>query len=575
MFLSSRMSWKPSLISSRVYVLVTKPSRSSCPCVYSSSSCGMSLRMLADPNSDPMICFSNNVRNEPGIAIDCSVTEWMLVTTMRPRLPARWNASPSTSPLPTPAVMMTLSKPRPYVDSPRSSIASAIDAYEWVAPSSIAFSRLNSTGSMAATTRAPASLAPWTALAPMPPTPTTATKSPGPTSAAYTDEPHPVTTPQPSRHARSRGMSLSIFTTLAWLTTVWWAKVPSRHIRPRSWPSWVWCRAVPSLICLPVANDSPAMSQRFEWPEAHVGHWPQAGMKPNTTWSPGSRPVTLGPTSRTMPAPSCPPISGGSGEAPARSPVTRCSSEWHMPDAFISTSSSPDCGASSSMSSMVQSWPTPLSTAALVCMPRTLRQLCVASGIGHTWRHTGAMAGAAADPFDGHLPDRGDPEAVVAAVREMSDADLHNLAEVVRQVQIERAITNGGHDAIIASGFETGFGRDGLGVLPWVEGSVIVCPGGMVAKSKTSHRCRFVSVDDVWVWDSGLLLREDKRSSPGTDEGFRAIALVPLVDGTELDVVSGKARSGQHSVDHVVSYEVRGGDLVEVSQRNVTPANMR
>lgn len=185
------------------------------------------------------------------------------------------------------------------------------------------------------------------------------------------------------------------------------------------------------------------------------------------------------------------------------------------------------------------------------------------------------MADAAADPTGGGFHEPADPETVVAAVRKMSDDELHNLAEVVRQVQIERAITNGDHDAIIASGFETGFGRDGLGVLPWVEGNVIVCPGGMVSKSKTSHRCRFVSVDDVWVWDSGLLLREDKRSSPGTDEGFRAIALVPLVDGTELDVVSGKARSGRHSVDHVVSYEVRGGDLVEVSQRNVTPANMR
>ena len=157
----------------------------------------------------------------------------------------------------------------------------------------------------------------------------------------------------------------------------------------------------------------------------------------------------------------------------------------------------------------------------------------------------------------------------------MPDDELHHLAEAVRQVQIERAIDGGDHDAIIAAGFEMGFGRDGLGVLPWVEGSVIVCPGGMVSKSRTSHRCRFVSVDDVWVWDSGLLLREDKRSSPGTDDGFRAIALVPLVDGTGLDVVSGKARSGQHSVDHVVSYEVRAGELVEVSQRTITPNNMR
>ncbi len=183
------------------------------------------------------------------------------------------------------------------------------------------------------------------------------------------------------------------------------------------------------------------------------------------------------------------------------------------------------------------------------------------------------QTGEVTDP--NNLTDNSHPETVVAQVRSMSDDDLHHLADVVRQVQIERAIDDGDHDAIIAAGFESGFGRDGLGVLPWVEGSVIVCPGGMVSKSRTSHRCRFVSVDDVWVWDSGLLLREDKRSSPGTQEGFRAIALVPLVDGTGLDVVTGKARSGQHSVDHVVSYEVRGGELVEVSQRNVTPANMR
>ena len=49
----------------------------------------------------------------------------------------------------------------------------------WVAPNSIAFSRLNSTGSMAMIRLAPARRAPWMALAPMPPTPTTATVSPG------------------------------------------------------------------------------------------------------------------------------------------------------------------------------------------------------------------------------------------------------------------------------------------------------------------------------------------------------------------------------------------------------------
>jgi hypothetical protein len=168
-----------------------------------------------------------------------------------------------------------------------------------------------------------------------------------------------------------------------------------------------------------------------------------------------------------------------------------------------------------------------------------------------------------------------DPEQLVATLRSMSADDLHHVAEAVRQVQIERAIEEGDHDAIIARAFEIGFGRDGLGVLPWVDGDVIVCPGGLVSKSRTSHRCRFVSVDDVWVWDSGLLLREDKRSSPGVEDGFRAVALVPVVDGTELDVVSGRARSGGHAVEHVVSFEVRAGELVEVSQRDITAKNMR
>jgi len=167
------------------------------------------------------------------------------------------------------------------------------------------------------------------------------------------------------------------------------------------------------------------------------------------------------------------------------------------------------------------------------------------------------------------------PEDVMAWVRSMSGGELHNLAEAVRQVQIERAVESGDPEAIIAAGFESGFGRDGLGLDPWVEGEVIVCPGAIVSKSRTSHRCRFVSVDDVWVWESSLLLREDKRSSPGPEEGFRAVALVPLVDGTAIDVVSGRARSGGHNVQHVTSFEVRGGELVEVSQRSVRAANMR
>ncbi len=82
------------------------------------------------------------------------------------------------------------------------------------------------------------------------------------------------------------------------------------------------------------------MSQRYCRPEAHQKHRPQAGMNEAATWSPTATDSTPGPTSATMPAPSCPPIIGNiestpkiwrtSGDA-LMSPVRRCSSEWHIP----------------------------------------------------------------------------------------------------------------------------------------------------------------------------------------------------------------------------------------------------
>lgn len=169
----------------------------------------------------------------------------------------------------------------------------------------------------------------------------------------------------------------------------------------------------------------------------------------------------------------------------------------------------------------------------------------------------------------------GDPEIVVRVLDKLGTEELANLGEALLQLQRLRAVARGDLDEIIAQGFEVGFGRDGLAVLPWIEGDVVVCPGGLISKSRSSHRCRFVSIDNTWVWESSELIREDKRSTPGADDGFRAVALVPVLNGMSLDVVSGKARSGQHQVEKVFSYEVRRGQLVEVSQRKVTSAGMQ
>lgn len=172
-----------------------------------------------------------------------------------------------------------------------------------------------------------------------------------------------------------------------------------------------------------------------------------------------------------------------------------------------------------------------------------------------------------------HLRD--DPDAAVELAARLDVDTITHLAAALRDEMRRRAVSSGDHDAMIDEAFEQAFGRDGLGSPPWIEGQVIICPGSIVAKNKSSHRCRFVSVDDVWIWDSIDLIREEKLSHPGREEGFKAVALLPVIEGLSLDLVTGRARAGQHSVEHVVSYEVRSGDLVEVSQRTVSARDMQ
>lgn len=183
---------------------------------------------------------------------------------------------------------------------------------------------------------------------------------------------------------------------------------------------------------------------------------------------------------------------------------------------------------------------------------------------GASTRRINAAAKLVAEPFE-----------APRVLGKLADDELSNVAELVRQIQSERAVARGDLDEIIAQAFEAGFGRDGLGVRPWIEGTVVVCPGALIWSSRTSHTCRFASVNDTWIWDCHELIREDKRSTPGSRDGFRAVGLVPAMDGLEIDLVSGKARSGQHSMESVISFVVKRGELIEVSQRSVKGKGMK
>ena len=171
-----------------------------------------------------------------------------------------------------------------------------------------------------------------------------------------------------------------------------------------------------------------------------------------------------------------------------------------------------------------------------------------------------------------HLTEQ--PGTAAALVELLDDDALANLAAAAGDEVRRRALASGDRDAVIADAFDRGFGRDGLAVVPWIEGPFIVCPGGLVAKSRTAHRCRFVSVDETWIWESPELIHEAKRSTPGPADGFRAVALLPVIEGMALDVVSGRRRAGQHAVEKVVSFEVGRNELVEVSQRTLDRSSL-
>jgi hypothetical protein len=172
-----------------------------------------------------------------------------------------------------------------------------------------------------------------------------------------------------------------------------------------------------------------------------------------------------------------------------------------------------------------------------------------------------------------HLRD--DPDTSRELCEKLPDEVLIELGAAIRDETMRRARDAGDQDAVIEAAFEKGFARDGLGILPWIAQPFLICPGGLVGKNRGNHRCQFVSVDDTWVWENSDLITEVKRSMPGSDEGFRAIALLPIVEGTQIDVVRAKMRQGQHNVERVTSMKVRKGRLIEVERRDVSARGAR
>lgn len=155
----------------------------------------------------------------------------------------------------------------------------------------------------------------------------------------------------------------------------------------------------------------------------------------------------------------------------------------------------------------------------------------------------------------------------------LSDLDLWELAALVRAEQVKRLIEVADPSTLTSEGFERGFSSQGHALEPIVISGMIVCYGSRIDKSASSHDCSFVKIDDEWVWDSPDLVTDDVRTTAERRVSMRSVSLVPAIEGTKVDFISSKCKSGIHEMRKCSSFEVKDGVLVAVSSRTVAKSS--
>lgn len=156
----------------------------------------------------------------------------------------------------------------------------------------------------------------------------------------------------------------------------------------------------------------------------------------------------------------------------------------------------------------------------------------------------------------------------------LSDADLRVLAEAVDAERHHRALTNGDLDAVSADAFVNGFDAKGWPKDPWITaGGLLVCPAAKIGKSKMAHRCRFVHVNDNWAWEHADAVHDDVRYLGDANGSLQAVTILVAPPGATVDVVTSKARGGEHTRERVTNYRIDDGALVVGPTRVVAAAS--
>ena len=145
----------------------------------------------------------------------------------------------------------------------------------------------------------------------------------------------------------------------------------------------------------------------------------------------------------------------------------------------------------------------------------------------------------------------------------LNDSELFDLQNKISEIVKQRNLEKGDLEEIIDNSFNVGFPKiDGLGLNPWIENSLIICPGARIDKTKTRHICKFIVIDEEWSWESPHMISDVIRRDQSS-KNFRqhSITLISPFEGMKVQVISQKSQQGKHLVEGVESFEFKNGIL--------------
>lgn len=155
------------------------------------------------------------------------------------------------------------------------------------------------------------------------------------------------------------------------------------------------------------------------------------------------------------------------------------------------------------------------------------------------------------------------------------DKTLSRAGLIIAHEIKSRALANCDPTAVIDKFFKEGFNSKEMPKDPVLLEGVLVCMGAKLDKSVMNHNCAFVRVNNSWSWEHEDLIKDEIRYLPGARSRMQSVSLIPVIDGTAVDLVESKTINSVHKLVAVKSYAVENNTLILVSSRKVSTNHSR